>query len=93
MLDLARVKGPSQLPGATRGPDEACRFALEAARKATEKFKERHNLAAVSLLVGQVRSAAVDVLRSTGMDQASALEQALEEVAGRASKISLEEGL
>ena len=32
------------------GPDEACRFALEAARKATEKLKERHNLAAVSLL-------------------------------------------
>ena len=85
MLDLARVKGPSQLPGATRGPDEACRFALEAARKATAILQERHDLA-VSVLVGQVRSAAVDILRSTGMDQASAL-QALEEAAGRASEI------
>ena len=46
---------------------------------------QRHDLA-VSVLVGQVRSAAVDILRSTGMDQASAL-QALEETAGRASEI------
>jgi hypothetical protein len=38
------------------------------------------------VLVGQVHSAAVDVLRSTGMDQASAL-QALEEAAGRSSEI------
>jgi hypothetical protein len=38
------------------------------------------------VLVGQIRSAAVDLLRSTGMDQASAL-QALEETAGRASEI------
>jgi hypothetical protein len=68
-----------------RGPDEARRFALEAARKATEILKERHDLA-ISVLVGQVRSAAVDILRSTGMDQASAL-QALEEAAGRASEI------
>jgi uncharacterized membrane protein YgaE (UPF0421/DUF939 family) len=67
------------------GPDEARRFALEAARKATEILEERHDLA-VSVLVGQVRSAAVDILRSTGMDQASAL-QALEEAAGRASEI------
>ena len=66
-------------------PDEARRFALEAARKATEILQERHDLA-ISVLVGQVRSAAVDILRSTGMDQASAL-QALEETAGRASEI------
>ena len=66
-------------------PDEARRFALEAARRATEILKERHDLA-ISVLVGQIRSAAVDLLRSTGMDQASAL-QALEEVAGRASEI------
>ncbi|MDP8949193.1 MAG: FUSC family protein [Actinomycetota bacterium] len=68
-----------------RGPDEARRFALEAARKATEILQERHDLA-ISVLVGQIRSAAVDILRSTGMDQASAL-QALEETAGRASEI------
>jgi hypothetical protein len=41
---------------------------------------------ATSVLVGQVRSMAVDILRSTGMDQASAL-RALEETAGRASEI------
>jgi hypothetical protein len=66
-------------------PDEARRYALEAAGEATELLKERHDLA-TSVLVGQIRSAAVDLLRSTGMDQASAL-QALEEVAGRASEI------
>ena len=66
-------------------PDEARRYALEAAREATEILKERHDLA-TSVLVGQIRSAAVDLLRSTGMDQASAL-QALEEAAGRASEI------
>jgi fusaric acid resistance family protein len=66
-------------------PDQARRCALEAARRATEILEERHDLA-ISVLVGQVRAAAVDLLRSTGMDQASAL-RALEEVAGRASEI------
>ncbi len=66
-------------------PEEARRYALEAARKATEILKERHDLA-ISVLIGQIRSAAVDLLRSTGMDQAQALE-ALEEAAGRASEI------
>src|SRR3712207_8609245 len=50
------------------GPEEARRWALEAARTATEILEERHELA-ISVLVGQVRSAAVDLLRSTGMDQ------------------------
>ena len=63
----------------------ARRWALEAARTATEILEERHELG-ISVLVGQVRSAAVDLLRSTGMDQASAL-QALEDAAGRASEI------
>ena len=67
------------------GPEEARRYALDAARSATESLKERHELA-TSVLVGQVRSAAVDLLRSTGMDQAQAL-GALEEAAGRASEI------
>jgi hypothetical protein len=66
-------------------PDEAREFALKAARGATEILKERHDLG-ISVLVGQIRAAAVDLLRSTGMDQASAL-QALEEAAGRASEI------
>jgi uncharacterized membrane protein YccC len=65
-------------------PDDARRYALEAARRATKILEERHDLA-TSVLVGQIRSAAVDLLRSTGMDQASAL-KALEEAAGRASE-------
>ena len=86
VLDLARaVRALADYLEESGEPDEARRFALEAARKATEILKERHDLAA-SVLVGQVRSAAVDILRSTGMDQASAL-GALEETAGRASEI------
>ena len=86
VMDLARaVRALAIYLEESRGSDEARRFALEAARKATEILKERHDLA-ISVLVGQIRSAAVDLLRSTGMDQASAL-QALEETAGRASEI------
>ena len=65
------------------GPEAARRCALEAARSATETLKERHDLGA-SVLVGQVRSMAVDLLRSTGMNQAEAL-AALEEAAPRSS--------
>jgi uncharacterized membrane protein YccC len=86
VVDLARaVRALATYLEESGGPEEARRFALEAARKATEILKDRHDLAA-SVLVGQIRSAAVDLLRSTGMDQASAL-QALEETAGRASEI------
>jgi uncharacterized membrane protein YccC len=86
VLDLSlAVKALASYLEESGGPEKARRFALEAARKATEILQERHDLA-VSVLVGQVRSAAVDVLRSTGMDQASAL-QALEDAAGRASEI------
>ena len=86
VVDLARaVRALATYLEEPGGPEEARRFALEAARKATEILKDRHDLAA-SVLVGQIRSAAVDQLRSTGMDQASAL-QALEETAGRASEI------
>jgi uncharacterized membrane protein YccC len=86
VLDLSRaVKALATFLERPGPPDEVRRFALEAARGATEALKGRHPLT-VSVLVGQVRSAAVDILRSTGMDQASAL-QALEETAGRASEI------
>jgi uncharacterized membrane protein YccC len=86
LLDLSRaVRALATYLEEPGGPDETRRFALEAARKATEILEERHDLA-VSVLVGQIRSAAVDILRSTGMDQASAL-QALEDAAGRASEI------
>jgi uncharacterized membrane protein YgaE (UPF0421/DUF939 family) len=84
--DLARsVKALATYLEDGEGPEEARRWALEAARRATEILDERHELG-TSVLVGQVRSAAVDLLRSTGMDQASAL-QALEDAAGRASEI------
>ena len=45
-------------------PDEVRRHSLEAARAATEILKERHDLT-TSVLVGQIRSAAVDLLRWT----------------------------
>ncbi len=93
---------PEPLPGAVRElarsvgalatyleesgePDEARWFALRAAEEATVLLKERHDLA-TSVLVGQVRAAAIDILRSTGLGQAEALTK-LEEVAGRASEL------
>jgi uncharacterized membrane protein YgaE (UPF0421/DUF939 family) len=86
VLDLSRsVRALAVFLEDGEGPEEARRWALEAARSATEILEERHELG-ISVLVGQVRSAAVDLLRSTGLDQASAL-QALEDAAGRASEI------
>ena len=86
VLDLSRsVKALGVFLEESGGAEEARRHALDAARRATEVLIERHELG-ISVLVGQVRSAAVDLLRSTGMDQASALE-ALEDAAGRASDI------
>ena len=86
VLDLSRsVKALGVFLEESGGAEEARRHALDAARRATEVLKERHELG-ISVLVGQVRSAAVDLLRSTGMDQASAL-AALEDAAGRASEI------
>jgi hypothetical protein len=82
--DLSRaVRALADYLEESEGPEEARRFALEAARGATEALKERHDLT-VTVLVGQVRSMAVDLLRSTGMDQAQAL-AALEEAAPRRS--------
>jgi len=57
------------------------RFALEAAGGATAVLKQRNDLR-TSMLVGQVRSTAVDLLRASGMDSAEALE-ALRKAAGR----------
>lgn len=86
VLDLSRaVKALAVFLEEPGPPDEARRYALEAASKATAMLRDRHDLA-ISVLVGQVRSAAVDLLRSTGMDQASAL-KALEDAAGRASDV------
>lgn len=86
VLDLAEaVKSLATYLEESEEPETARRHALKAAERATALLEDRHDLA-ISVLVGQVRSAAVDILRSTGMDQASAL-QALEEAAGRASEI------
>ncbi len=86
VLDLSlAVKSLATYLEESREPEDARLCALEAARRATEILKERHDLA-TSVLVGQVRSMAVDILRSTGLDQASAL-RALEETAGSASEI------
>jgi hypothetical protein len=86
VLDLSRsVKALGIFLEESGGAEDARRHALDAARRATEVLEDRHELA-ISVLVGQVRSAAVDLLRSTGMNQASALE-ALEDAAGRASEI------
>ena len=82
--DLSRaVRALGSYLEESMGPEAARRCALEAARSATETLKERHDLGA-SVLVGQVRSMAVDLLRSTGMNQAEAL-AALEEAAPRSS--------
>ena len=84
VLDLSRaVRALAEYLEESEGPEEARRFALEAARGATKTLNERHDLA-TSVLVGQVRSMSVDLLRSTGMNQAQAL-AALEEVTPRES--------
>ena len=83
VLDLSRsVRALAAFLEDEEGPEEARRWALQAARTATEILQERHELG-ISVLVGQVRSGAVALLRSTGMDHASALQDA----AGRASEI------
>lgn len=58
-------------------PEDTRRFALEAARETSALLKEHEDLAtnlAINALVNQVHSAAVDLLRSTGMDREAALE-------------------
>jgi uncharacterized membrane protein YgaE (UPF0421/DUF939 family) len=54
-------------------PVETRRYALEAAGEATAVLAEQSDLR-TSMLVGQVRSTAVDLLRASGMDSAEALE-------------------
>ena len=54
-------------------PVETRRFALKAAGGATAVLSERNDLR-ISMLVGQVRSTAVDLLRASGMDSTEALE-------------------
>jgi uncharacterized membrane protein YgaE (UPF0421/DUF939 family) len=54
-------------------PVETPRFALEAAGEATAVLAEQSDLN-TSVLVGQIRSTAIDLLRASGMDSAEAIE-------------------
>jgi len=63
---------------------ETRRFALEAAEGATSVLAE-HNDLRTSMLVGQIRSTAVDLLRASGMDRTEALDT-LRETTSRASQ-------
>src|SRR3712207_4348807 len=59
-------------------------FALKAAESATSALKERSDLE-TSMLVGQIRSTAMDLLRASGMDSTESLE-ALRNAANRTTR-------
>jgi uncharacterized membrane protein YgaE (UPF0421/DUF939 family) len=85
ILDLAyAVESLAAYVEEPEHPVETRRFALEAAGEATAVLEERNDLR-TSMLVGQIRSTAVDLLRASGMDTAEALE-ALRETTRRASQ-------
>ncbi|MGI9050067.1 MAG: FUSC family protein [Rubrobacteraceae bacterium] len=67
-------------------PVDTRRFALEAADGATATLRESSDLE-TSMLVGQVRSTAVDLLRASGMDPDTSL-NALHEAVGHPTKES-----
>jgi hypothetical protein len=72
--DLARaVETLSAYIEEPEHPVETRRFALEAAVGATAVLLERNDLR-TSMLVGQIRSTAVDLLRASGMDSTESLE-------------------
>ena len=74
ILDLARaVETLSSYIEEPEHPVETRGFALDAAGGATAALEERSDLR-TSVLVGQVRSTAVDLLRASGMDSAEAHE-------------------
>jgi hypothetical protein len=80
--DLARaVETLSAYIEEPEHPMETRRFALEAAVGATAVLLERNDLR-TSMLVGQIRSTAVDLLRASGMDSTESLE-ALRKAANR----------
>jgi uncharacterized membrane protein YccC len=85
ILDLARaVETLSSYIEEPEHPVQTRSFALEAAGGATAVLEERNDLR-TSMLVGQVRSTAVDLLRASGMDSTEALE-ALRETSNRATR-------
>jgi uncharacterized membrane protein YccC len=85
IFDLARaVETLSSYIEEPEHPVETRRFALDAAGGATAVLEERNDLR-TSMLVGQVRSTAVDLLRASGMESSEALE-ALHESANRTAR-------
>ena len=85
ILDLARaVEALATYIEAPEHPLDTRRFALEAAEEATAVLQDRSDLQ-TSMMVGQIRSTAVDLLRASGMTSAESLE-ALHEAANRATQ-------
>ena len=85
ILDLAyAVEALAAYVEEPEHPVETRKFALEAAGEATAVLQERNDLG-TSMLVGQIRSTAVDLLRASGMDTTETLE-ALRETTDRASQ-------
>jgi hypothetical protein len=85
ILDLARaVEALAAYIEEPDHPVETRRFALEAAGEATAVLQERNHLR-TSMLVGQVRSTAEDLLWAPGMDSAESLE-ALREATDRTAR-------
>ena len=85
ILDLASaVEALSAYIEEPEHPVETRRFALKAAAGATAVLSERNDLR-TSMLVGQVRSTAVDLLRASGMDSAEA-HDALRDTADREAR-------
>jgi hypothetical protein len=87
VLDLARaVETLSAYIEEPEHPVETRGFALEAAGRATAVLEERNDLG-TSMLVGQVRSTAVDLLCASGMSSTESLE-ALHQAADRTTRES-----
>ena len=85
ILDLARaVEALATYIEEPEHPLDTRRFALEAAEEATAVLRDRSDLQ-TSMMVGQIRSTAVDLLRASGMDSTESLE-ALHEAANRATE-------
>ncbi len=85
IIDLARAVGA--LAAYIEEPDhplDTRRFALEAAEEATTVLKERSDLQ-TSMMVGQIRSTAVDLLGASGVERTDALD-ALRETTRRAAE-------
>jgi hypothetical protein len=82
ILDLARaVEALTTYIEEPEHPLDTRWFALEAAEEATAVLQNRSDLQ-TSMMVGQIRSTAVDLLRASGMNSADSLE-ALHEAAHR----------